>query len=489
MQKVLTVAQMSISDRRTIDGGTPSIELMRRVAQAVFDGRKWQGKTAIICGKGNNGGDGLALACIMIDNGIYPDAYLIGEISKDGRYYYDVLQDKRYDRIYSIAECNYDYDIVVDCIFGTGFKGQPRQEYAQIIDKINSSGAYRISVDIPSGLDGDNGRYVTCIKADETITVQYAKTGLYLNDGKDMTGKLSIANVGIGLFTDSVNVVEEQDVALLFPKRKNNTHKGTFGKSGIMGGCGNYLGAVRLANMGLCALRSGGGLNVIMTPQSHVNNILGTVMESTVIGIPDEDGYFVFDRQSIDNALKGVDCLAIGMGMGKRYVENADIIEYIVANYPIKVIIDADGLNSVALNVSMLKCAKAQIILTPHAKEMSRLCSKSVEEILDDPICIAKSFAKEYGVTVLLKGASSVITDGKQVYMTTNGGAELSKGGSGDTLGGVMLGMLSQGISPIESAYSSAYLTAKVAKDLTQEYSEYGVLPSDVAREIRRIIK
>ncbi|MDE6605048.1 MAG: NAD(P)H-hydrate dehydratase [Clostridia bacterium] len=488
MQKVLTTTQMAYCDSRTIDGGIPSTELMRRVAQAVYDSRVWQGSVAIICGKGNNGGDGLALAGIMADNGKYPRVYLMGDMSKDGRYYYDVLQDKGYERIYPISECDYDFDIIVDCIFGTGFKGQPRQQYADVIDKINASRAYKISVDIPSGLDGDNGRYVACVKADETITVQYAKSGLYLNDGKDMTGSLSIIDVGIGLYTQAANVVEEKDVAALFPRRKHNTHKGTFGKSAILGGCGNYLGAVRLANMGLCALRSGGGLNVIITPQSHVNNVLGTVMESTVIGIADDRGYFVFDRQGIDRALQGVDSLAIGMGMGNRYSENAKIIEYIVANYPIKVIIDADGLNSLALNVEMLKCAKAQIILTPHVKEMSRLCDKSVEEILDDPISIARSFAEEYKVTVLLKGASSVIADGRQVYMITNGGAELSKGGSGDTLSGVMLGMLSQGIPPTESAYSSAYLTARVAKDLTEEYSEYGVLPSDVARAICKII-
>ena len=489
MQKVLTTTQMSVSDRRTIDGGIPSTELMRRVAQSVFDSRVWQGSIAIICGKGNNGGDGLALACIMADHGVYPNVYLIGDMSSDGRYYYGILQSKGFDRIYSINECNYDFDIIVDCIFGTGFKGQPKQEYAEVIDRINSSRAYKISVDIPSGLDGDNGRYSVCVKADETITVQFAKTGLYLNDGKDMTGKLSIIDVGIGLHADGVDVVEEQDVAVLFPKRKRNTHKGTFGKSGILGGCGNYLGAVRLANMGLCALRSGGGLNVIITPQSHVDNILGSVIESTVIGAPDDGGYFLFDSQGIDKALQGVDCLAIGMGMGNRYDENAKIIEYIVGNYPIKIIIDADGLNSLALNVSMLKCAKGQIILTPHVKEMSRLCKKSIEEILDDPIGVAKEFAKEYKVTVLLKGASSVITDGSQVYMTTNGGPELSKGGSGDTLSGVMLGMLSQGIPPMESAYSSAYLTSKVAKDLTQEFSEYGVLPSDVSKEICKIIK
>ncbi|MDE6471467.1 MAG: NAD(P)H-hydrate dehydratase [Clostridia bacterium] len=489
MQKILTTAQMTCCDKATIDGGIPSVELMRRVALGVFDGRVWQGSIAIICGKGNNGGDGLALACVMIDKGIYPNVYLCSGMSKDGRYYYDILQSKGFDRIYPIDECNYDFDIIVDCIFGTGFKGKPKQEYVDIIDRINSSSAYKICVDIPSGLDGDNGRYVNCVKADETITVQYAKTGLYLNDGKDMTGKLTVIDVGIGLYTDFVNAVEEQDVALLFPKRKSNTHKGTFGKSGILGGCGNYLGAVRLANMGLCSLRSGGGLNVIVTPQSQVNNILGTVMESTVMGLPDEGGYFTFDKDKIDRALQSVSSLAIGMGMGDCYNENAKIIEYIVINYPIKVIIDADGLNALASNVEMLKCAKADIILTPHVKEMSRLCKKSVEEILDDPISIAKAFAKEYKVTLLLKGASSVITDGEEVYIITNGGPELSKGGSGDTLSGVMLGMLSQGVPLIESAYSSAYLTAKVAKDLTKEYSEYGVLPSDVARAISLITK
>ncbi|MDE6361859.1 MAG: NAD(P)H-hydrate epimerase, partial [Clostridia bacterium] len=227
MEKVLTTTQMAYCDSRTIDGGIPSIELMRKVAQAVYDSRAWQGNIAIICGKGNNGGDGLALACIMADEGIFPNVYLLGDMSADGRYYYDVLQDKGYERIYPICECDYDFDIIVDCIFGTGFKGQPRRQYAEVIDKINASRAYKISVDIPSGLDGDSGRYVTCVKADETITVQFAKTGLYLNDGKDMTGKLTVIDVGIGLYVDGANIVEEQDVAALFPKRKRNTHKGT----------------------------------------------------------------------------------------------------------------------------------------------------------------------------------------------------------------------------------------------------------------------
>lgn len=489
MKSALTTSQMAYCDKTTIDGGVPSRELMRRVAQAVYDGRNWQGRIAIICGKGNNGGDGLALAEIMADNGISPKVYLCGGVSEDGRYYLDRLTSKGYGDIYDVSLCDYDVDIIVDCIFGTGFKGQPKEQYAEIINKINASSACKISVDIPSGLDGDSGRFKVCVKADETVSVQYAKTGLYLNDGKDMTGKLSIVDVGIGLHTDCVKVVEREDLAKLFPPRKLNTHKGSFGKSAIMGGCGNYLGAVRLANMGLCALRSGGGLNSVITPCSQTKHILGSVVESTVIGMTDIDGRFVFDKEEIDKALSGVDVLAIGMGMGDDYTQNAKIIKYIVENYKINVLIDADGLNSLAIDVSMLKCAKAQIMLTPHVKEMSRLCGKTTEEILDDPIGIAKEFANEYGVVVLLKGASSVMTDGREVYLTTNGGAELSKGGSGDTLSGVILGMLSWDNGLLESAYAAAYLTAEVAKSLKEEYSEYGVLPSDVARKIKELCK
>ncbi|MDE6613974.1 MAG: NAD(P)H-hydrate dehydratase [Clostridia bacterium] len=490
MKTALTTKDMAICDKRTIESGVPSSELMYRVASKVFLSRKWQGRIYIICGKGNNGGDGLALANIMLDNNIKPYVYLIEEPNTDdGRYYLRQLKEKGYANISGVDACDYDCDMIVDCIFGTGFKGEPKQKYAQVIEKINASKAYKISVDIPSGLDGDNGKYALCVKADETITVQYAKTGLYLNDGKDMTGKLCIIDVGIGLYCDGYSVVEDNDISLLFPKRKQNTHKGSYGKSAIIGGCGNYLGAVKLANAGLCALRCGGGLNTLVAPKTHVDNIAKAVWESTLFAMSDKDGYMLFDKDELDKALIGVDCVAIGMGIGNRYEENLKIISHIIKNYAIKVIIDADGLNSLALDVDVLKGAKAEIILTPHIKEMSRLCSLDIAKIASDPIGIAEAFAKEYGVTVLLKGSSSVITDGDKVLLVVNGGAELSKGGSGDTLSGVMLGMLSQGRSTLESAYSSAYLTAKVAKGLCEEYSEYGVLPSDVSKEIAKIIR
>ncbi len=490
MKIALTTKEMSYCDRMTIENGVPSAQLMRRVAEKIFFSYKWQGRIYIICGKGNNGGDGLALAEIMWDNGIEAFVFLIEDtVSSDGKYYLSRLKDKGFSNIYSENDCDYHCDIIVDCIFGTGFKGVPDGKYANVIKRINDSKAYKISVDIPSGLNGDNGKSIARVEADETVTVQYPKTGLFLNGGKDATGKLKVIDVGIGLYADGCNIVEEEDIRILFPRRKNDTHKGTYGKSAIIGGCSNYLGAVKLANAGLCALRCGGGLNSIVVPKTHVVNIASAVWESTARGISDKDGFMLFDEKEIDQAMKGVDCVAIGMGIGDKYEENLKIISHILTNYRVKVVIDADGLNSLAKNIDILNQSKADVILTPHIKEMSRLTALSVEAISEDPIKIAMTFAKEYGVKVLLKGASTVVTDGKKVFLIVNGGAELSKGGSGDTLSGVILGMASQGRSLLESGYSAAYLTASAAKNLKDEFSEYGVLPSDVSREIAKIVK
>lgn len=490
MQDVLSAKNMANCDKATIESGTPSVVLMQRAAKSIFDAHDFKGKIYIICGKGNNGGDGVALADIMTDKGMEPFVYLIDEnISQDSKYFYDRLTAKGYAKIYGISECDYDADIIVDCIFGTGFKGEPKGIYAQVIECINKSRAYKISADIPSGLNADNGRFTLCVKADKTVSMQFAKSGHYLNDGKDMTGKLIVADIGIGLVKQEYKLIEKQDVKALFPPRKANTHKGSYGKSALLGGCTNYAGALKLANTGLCALRSGGGLNMLIVPKSLVPVYAQAVNESTLYPMTDKDGYMLFDKSEIDKALKGVDCLAIGMGIGGNYEENHKIVEYIIKNYAISVIIDADGLNSLALNPDILKDANAKILITPHVKEMSRLTREQVSQILDDPINTAKDFADKYGITVLLKGATTVVTDGREVYLIANGGAELSKGGSGDVLSGVIAGLVSQGNTLIKSAYAGAYLTAYTAKKLVEEYSQYGVLPSDVAKAVAQLIK
>lgn len=483
---------MKNSDQATIKSGVSSTQLMYRAAKGVFDSHEWAGKIYIICGKGNNGGDGLCLAHIMLEAGITPTVYLISkQISIDSQYYLDKILKTNSAIIKDIDACDYNCNILVDCIFGTGFRGQPNQQQSAYIQNINKSKSYVISVDIPSGLNGDNGLASIAVKANKTVAIQCPKIGCFLSDGKDYCGQVVVVDIGIDIVGEKIRIIEESELIKYFDTRKNNSNKSTFGKSAIIGGCKNYLGAVKLANLGLNALRTGGGLNVIAVPESLSFNLLSSqVMESTVFPLADINGYISFDKRQLDICLNGVNSVLYGVGLGQNYDENIKILQYILTCFKGNLIIDADGINTLSKNIDLLKQAKCNVILTPHPKEMSRLCGIDMKDILNNPLAVVNDFANKYNVCLLLKGASTLICNclGEKV-LVTNGTAALAKGGSGDTLAGVILGLLSQGISPYQACFVGAYLCASAAKKAEQKYSCYGVLPSDVSKEIAHTIK
>ena len=490
MIDIVTVKQMQEFDQMTIKTKTPSIELMNLAAKSIYEECDFSNKKiSIICGSGNNGGDGLALAHILIEKGFSPYVYLISKkISNDSQFYLDKLNEKKYENIFDISKCNYDFDIIVDCILGTGFKGEVKENIKDVIININNSRAYVISADIPSGLNGDNGLKTECVKADQTIAIQYYKTGHFLNDGKDCVGKIVAKDIGIEKTEETYKIIEDKDI--VFPKRKNNSSKYSYGRSLIIGGCENFVGAVKIANMGVSSLRIGAGLNTIAAPRSIIPTLQSSVVESTLYPLDEIDGHIKFNKEQLDKIMLSVNAIALGMGMGNNYVENKKIISHILENYSSNVLLDADAINAFKDDIdSLCKNKKASIIITPHIKEMARISGIDEKEIISSPIESAKAVANKIGGIVLLKGASSIITNGRDVYFVVNGGPELSKGGSGDTLSGVILGLLAQGFEPIKAAYMGAFLCAKAAKDLTKDFSEYGVLASDVARNISKYIK
>ena len=485
MIDVVSVKQMQDFDKHTIETKMSSIELMNLAANAIFEEYDFSGKNVyIICGSGNNGGDGLALANIMVSKKMFPKIFLVSDkISNDAKYYLDQLKSKGYNYIFPINNCDYECDVIVDCLLGTGFKGLVREDVSRVINAINKSKAYVISADIPSGLNGDNGQAFVSVKADKTIAIQYLKTGHFLNDGKDYIGEIVYKDIGIEKTEEVAKIIEDSDIS--FSKRKNNSSKLSYGRSLIIGGCENFVGAVKIANMGVSSLRVGCGLNTIAAPKSLSIPIQSCIIESTFYPLDETSGHICFNEAQIKDIMKNMSAVAIGMGMGNNYEENRKLIEYIICNYSIPVLLDADAINSFKDNIEKLtNGVKSKLILTPHVKEMARLMGCSELEIIDNPIEKAKKLASKLNCTVLLKGASSVVTNGKDVYMIVNGGPELSKGGSGDTLSGVILGLLAQGYDVCYSAYCGAYLCAKAAKDLKNDYSQYGVLASDVAKKI-----
>ncbi len=487
--KILTDEQMRKCDRDAIMSGISSRELMYRAAQSVYDSHDWHCKCIyIICGKGNNGGDGYALACILNANGYKVKVYYIENNKGDALYYRDRALLEKID-ISDISDCDYRCDIIVDCIFGTGFKGAIDCRYSDIIDNINMSGAYIVSVDIPSGLNGTSGIGLGSVKADKTVAIQCAKTGHYFGDGKDRCGQLIIKDIGIDISNCGYRCVDGELIDYVFAKRLSNSNKSTFGKSVVIGGCINYCGAVKLANIALCSMRAGCGLSTLAVPRNIAPCIGEAVMESTLYPLNCNEDGVVYDCNDIDELARGASVVVIGMGLGRNVKEIQAIIKHLISIKGLKVIIDADGLNALSTNVDILREIAANVLITPHPKEMSRLCGLQVQDVLADPIAIAESFAREYNVNVLLKGSSTFITDGTCGYIMTEGGSFLSKGGNGDVLSGAIAGIAAQGAQLLASAAAASYLCAMCGREKSYVYGEQGVLPSDIAISIAEIVK
>lgn len=398
MKEVITVNTMRESDLKTILSGVPGKELMYRAALAVYNSYSWDGKIGIFCGSGNNAGDGYALAMILRENGYHPELILVSEkFSDDGLYYYNKCEELKVP-IYNFNDELNNYDVYVDALLGTGFKGCPRGKVLDCINYLNSLEKPVISIDINSGLDGDNGIYDYAVRSDLTVSIGYLKPGLFLNKAKDLMKKIVNADIGINSVSKPFLLLEEKDISNFLKTRFNFSNKGTYGYVGILGGSENYPGAVRLANLGQTALYSGCGVSKLIVPEEIYELIFNNVLETTIAKIPSEKGKMKFDEVSLNSSLKGLKVLGLGVGWGES-IEYEKVIKYILENYDIPVVIDADGINTLAkMNLDILNKSKAKVILTPHLKEFSRLTGHSVKEIQENSLQLCKEFVSKYNV-------------------------------------------------------------------------------------------
>ncbi|MCD8371836.1 MAG: NAD(P)H-hydrate dehydratase [Clostridia bacterium] len=469
MQRYLTNSQMRSADNYTINTlGVPSETLMRRAGLAIAEEvlAVADGKTIlVVCGTGNNGGDGYVCSQILLQKGVNVSVYAM-----QGRLSADCEREKlRYTGGYSTQICG---DIIVDCLFGTGLCREVGGEYAEVINKINASGAYVISADIPSGINGDNGlKMNVAVKANLTVAIAEYKLGFILGDGMDYCGKVIKKDIGICLNEDTfAEVFEGEDIAEFYPARPRNSHKGTFGTATLICGCTKYVGAAVLATE--AALRSGCGY-VKLDCSAAVKRTVAPALPQTVFSKSDN--------------LKS-DAIAIGMGSGvsKSLYEK---ISYLLKNYTGTLIIDADGLNTLSkYGVNILKGKKCGVILTPHAKEFSRLTGIEVKQILSSPVEYAQKFSSEYGVTLLLKGAASVICGDGKTYINTTGCTALAKAGSGDMLSGYMCGVAARGVKPLYAAVCSQYMLGLAAEIAAEKSNEYTAIAGDILQNLSEAV-
>lgn len=462
---------MRNSDAQTVACGVSGKELMFRAGKAVFDKIEKRGRTAVVCGGGNNAGDGFVVAYLLAREGIDCRIFLCSDrFSEDGRYYFELCKENNVPYGYCNGGEDFSsYAVIVDCLLGTGFKGKLSGLYAEIVEKINESGAYVVSADINSGLNGDGGTGDICVKSDLTVSIGFPKTGHFLGKAKDVIGRLINADIGIKLHGEACNLIEKADVKRVFPERKNYSHKGTYGYVGLIGGCTRYCGAPRLAFNAAAAMRTGAGVVRLAVPESIKNAFFSEVKESTLFFLPDDGECLVYDQRTLDEFLQGLRSVTVGMGLGNGK-DNLRILKHIFQNFTGTVIVDADELNSLSKDIELLSDRKCgSLVLTPHVKEFSRLSGYSVEEILSDPVGKAKAFALRYDVTVLLKGTGTVVTDGKEVYLVAAGCAGMATAGSGDVLSGILAGLSGYNIPfNAEKVACGAYVNG-LAGEMAQE--------------------
>lgn len=486
MQAVLNVKTMRESDAHTIDNGISGRELMYRAARGVFESYAWTGNTAIVCGMGNNAGDGFALALLLREAEIPCTVFLLSEkCSADGAYYLELCKSRGIPICQFTADVSFSpYGEIVDCIFGTGFRGAPEGIFAAAIEAINQSGCPVISMDINSGLNGDNGTYQSCVHSDLTVSVGSYKTGHFLGGAKDVIGGLANVDIGIEPIHVNAHLVEAGDFAEVFRPRRQNSHKGVYGYVSILGGCTAYSGAVKLANMSCAALRAGCGVAKLIVPASLALSVSPCLLESTLALLPDADGKMLFDPEALDRVLAGQAALAVGMGWGSSPAYEK-ILEHILKHYAIPVVIDADGLNTLArMDRGLLQETDCRVLLTPHPKEMERLSGVPVSEIQRDPIGVSERYARENGVCVLLKGATTVVTDGQITYLVDRGCAGMATAGSGDVLSGILVGLLGHAPYTPLTAACGAFVAGLAGEMAERDVNPISMLASDTVAHI-----
>lgn len=486
--KVCTPEQMQSIDRTASEKfNIPSIVLMENAASVCVEKISHFDSYVVICGKGNNGGDGLAIARRLVIMGKKVKIYLaLGEnFSGDALVNYNILKSMGVKMLsdFSTFACDIKCaDCVVDAIFGTGFSGEVKPPVSDIIECINKNSKFTLCVDVPSGIDSETGEVSTlAVKASKTVTFAAYKKGMLLFPAADFTGEVEVGDISIpreALSNIKINTTDEEYAASLMPKRHANSHKGDYGKILVIGGQSGMKGAVALAC--LSALRMGAGLVTACVPE-EIANLYENMPEEVMTKAFD----FEKDADKIADMVNDYDAVLFGNGIGRSgYV--LPLLEKVLEKIKIPIVVDADGLFALSQKPEIIFGKNA--VLTPHSMEMARLLGTRIECVEKGRFSVSYDFAKKYNVTLVLKGNHSIISapDGRQnVNMTGNSG--MATAGSGDVLAGMVAALLTKKAS-FDAATLAVHLHGRAGDYAKAQLSEASVIASDIINSLPHIL-
>ncbi|MGN0333031.1 MAG: NAD(P)H-hydrate dehydratase [Lachnospiraceae bacterium] len=486
--------QMKAADSYTIHTlGIHSLELMERAAGSCVrflkELRLDLSSICIICGSGNNGGDGFAIGRLLMEEDHQVTAVMVGNPA------HCTLECQKQMELFEKAGGVIDnefivgeYSIIIDAIFGVGLKRKIEGKYAQLLDEINKCKAVKFAVDIPSGISADTGSIMgTAFRADYTVTFQNMKFGMEVYPGKEYSGQVMVADIGISedpLEADREVPIqfEEKDYRQMLPPRKEDTNKGSFGKVLVIAGSKGMSGAAYFNAKS--AYLTGAGLVRIYTPEEN-RAILQQLLPEAIITT-----YEDYCEEELLRLLKWADVICIGSGIGMENVSHK-LLETVIKRCEVPCVIDADGLNILAEHMDVLKEAcHHEYLLTPHMKEMSRLCKESVEDIKKNRLDILKTFTGETDAVCVLKDSRTVVgKTGERFVVNSSGNSCMAKAGSGDILAGIITGFLAQGMFPYEAAILGVYVHGKAGDFARRERGSYSVMAEDLMYHISMAMK
>ena len=485
--------QMKLADTYTIrDVGIPSEVLMERAALqtvAVMEERGIDTSAPlIVCGSGNNGGDGFAIARLLYEKGKKPEILFAGRetsLSTECRLQKEI--DERLGIPVFTSFPGKEYTVIIDAVFGVGLSRDVSGAYLEVIRKMNESSGQKVAVDIASGICSRTGRVLgDAFRADLTVAMACAKTGSVLYPGAKYSGTVVAVPIGIdpGYFRNDDGVCftfERGDLPDLLPERRADSHKGSCGKVLMITGSTGMAGAAFLSAS--AAYTAGAGLVQIYTAEEN-RMILQQLLPEAVMSCYDH-----FDRTKLDSLLDWADVVCIGCGLGQSTVSEK-LLEHTLMSVKVPCVVDADGLNLLARNPELLEQVHAPVILTPHMMEMSRLTGMPVKEISADRTGQARAFAGRYPAVCVLKDARTVVAKrGMPCFVNLAGNSAMAKAGSGDVLAGVISGLLAQGLDDFHAAAAGVFLHACGGDAARDEKGEYSVSARDLIAGIGVCLK
>lgn len=499
MKKIVTTAEMRQIENEANRAGLDDFTLMQAAgtaaAQFITAHTKIPGKFClVVAGKGNNGGDAFVVGQKLHESGGRVVVLLADELPQSAAakeafhlllatgveiLTYDPADEKQRQYFFKA-------DLVVDGVFGTGFRGEIPPAITPLFSAINHTPAGVFSLDVPSGIDADSGFVAQgAVKADFTLTFHGQKAGTLFYPTKKYTGHVEVLPIGIpGQEGHAGFLTEYEDVFAVLTPRRADSHKGDYGHLLSICGREGFIGAAVLSALG--ASRVGTGLLTAAVPVPALIPIHTKLPEAMTITLPAgaDGGYTEKNDEKVLSALAKKTACLIGCGLGQNSATTG-LIEKLVQTADIPLVIDADGINNLTKRIDIIKQAKTPVILTPHMGEMARLLKMPVGTLRQNRIPILQNFAKEYRAVVVLKDSVSAIFSPDGYYwVNQTGNAGLAKGGSGDVLAGMIAGLCAQGIDPVKSAVCAVYLHGLAADLCAKRLSAYAMQPSDILTDL-----